>query len=464
MEARSTPTPFLRDHRPKAFTLGSLEIGEDDAWVADSYYPLLLRLDGHSGQVEGPIELKGIDRDEQNGRRDNQRLAIGSGAVWCGFGKELVRCEPETGSQDRFALPGSTLAAGPEGVWTGAAVFAPDGDIFRATGFVLRRLDESDGSIKEFDYPGRLLQLMDLGHGAVWVATFSPGTASTTALVRIAPDAGEVERELELSGMARQLWIDDARIWILTNRLVQEPSELRLEVHLMGIDPETMQVLSDLKDPQIYEGALQDGEVWTRSQFEHLPAAVRRLDPLTGESLGEMQLSELPLRQLKSGRGGVWADQISTAVKLGSDGPVAEFQVQGLPVPEHLVPPPLPEIKADEWEARARDELAAALETRVERGPSRRQEGGRVSRYEELDFESCELLGSFPNTQLAVYFRIAEHPGVLFGRRWRLWEPDGGADGSPLDGMTNLMEDVDKGGGPLLRPGAVPDQRGIVWI
>jgi hypothetical protein len=463
MEASSGLTPFLRDRRPKAFTFGFLAVDEDGAWVADSYYPLLIRLDGRSGQIEGPIELKDVPRHEQQGSQAIRCLAVGRGAVWCVFRDEMVRYLPETGAQARFPLSGDALAAGAEGIWTGSRGYVRDGEVMRAASTVLRRLDESDGRITPFDYSGRLLTLMALGHEAVWVATHSQGTTRTTTLIRIDPNSGEVKHELELSGMARQLWIDDARVWILTRAALSS----ELEAHLIGIDPDDMQIVSDVKDPPIYEGALYDGEIWTQSQFgEPKPgemAGVRRLDPVTGRSLGEIRLSRRP-RALNSGGDGVWADQISGAAKLSTEGPVAEFRTDGLHVPEHLLPPPPPEIQAEEWEARIRDQVAASLAGHAKRKARRPGTAGRQSRYEDIDFVSTELLGSFPTTWLAVYFRVDEHPDVLIGRRWRLWEPDGGTVDFPLDGMRHLSEDLDNRVRPILPVDAVADERGIVWI
>lgn len=88
----------------------------------------------------------------------------------------------------------------------------------------------------------------------------------------------------------------------------------------------------------------------------------------------------------------------------------------------------------------------------------------RVPYIRGVAFEEVRLDGEFPDTELVLLFRSQSHPGVLFGRRRRLWEEDG----SPI-AMVNILigihlqEDIESGE-PGLPPRPDVDASGIAWF
>jgi hypothetical protein len=78
--------------------------------------------------------------------------------------------------------------------------------------------------------------------------------------------------------------------------------------------------------------------------------------------------------------------------------------------------------------------------------------------------DSVELEGRFPTTSVVARFRADSHPGVGFGRRWRLYDELG----EPIElefADIELVEDVEAAGYGLPAPNdCVPDETGTVWF
>lgn len=94
-----------------------------------------------------------------------------------------------------------------------------------------------------------------------------------------------------------------------------------------------------------------------------------------------------------------------------------------------------------------------------------RSEGGEQHAFiRGITFESVELEGEFPRTAVVALFRADDRPGVLFGRRWNLYDDLGNAE--PLEYVDiNLMEDIEAAGyglPPMSK--CSPDENGIVWF
>jgi hypothetical protein len=82
-------------------------------------------------------------------------------------------------------------------------------------------------------------------------------------------------------------------------------------------------------------------------------------------------------------------------------------------------------------------------------------------KLEELTFESIEITGEFPYTEIVGLFRIDYAPARRFGRRWRLYD-DLGDMSSPADYVWfPLMETVAPG---YAGHGVKESDDGIVWI
>jgi hypothetical protein len=77
---------------------------------------------------------------------------------------------------------------------------------------------------------------------------------------------------------------------------------------------------------------------------------------------------------------------------------------------------------------------------------------------------SVDLRLAFPSTQVVVLFRAATHPGVLFGRRWDLYDDLGNPESLDYAEL-GLKEDVEAAGYGLPPPDAsTPDPDGIAWF
>jgi hypothetical protein len=81
-----------------------------------------------------------------------------------------------------------------------------------------------------------------------------------------------------------------------------------------------------------------------------------------------------------------------------------------------------------------------------------------------VTFGSVEQEGSFPEAAVVGLFRSEDHPGVLFGRRWPLYDELGNL--CDLDYVDiHLLEDIESGAGGLPSiDDCVPDSGGIVWF
>ena len=122
------------------------------------------------------------------------------------------------------------------------------------------------------------------------------------------------------------------------------------------------------------------------------------------------------------------------------------------------VPPPGVDLAA--YETGVRDDLRAAFF-----GGWTSSDDGRVVPYiTGVTFESVEVHGEFPDTQVVALFRSEDRPGVRFARRWTLYDEAGNPEDERMEyADVGLMEDVDTGCLPPVAD-CVPDAEGIVWL
>jgi hypothetical protein len=79
-----------------------------------------------------------------------------------------------------------------------------------------------------------------------------------------------------------------------------------------------------------------------------------------------------------------------------------------------------------------------------------------------VEFDSVEIVGSFPHTEVVALFHAADRAGIQFGRRWPLYDDLGNPQPLEYAGI-HLMEDIEAAGYGL--PGleaCVPDDDGLV--
>jgi len=88
---------------------------------------------------------------------------------------------------------------------------------------------------------------------------------------------------------------------------------------------------------------------------------------------------------------------------------------------------------------------------------------GGVSLIEGVTFESVTAVGSFPRSEIVALFRSVDRPGVLFGRRWPLYDALGNPESLEY-AEVHLEEDVEGWPGLPLASECRPDADGVVWF
>jgi hypothetical protein len=226
--------------------------------------------------------------------------------------------------------------------------------------------------------------------------------------------------------------------------------------------------------PTGVDAALQGDELWLsgRDPFDErlrgLPSVMRRVP--ADDDREELIAVPGTVDRLSSGPHTLWGrlDERSaerafgSLVAIGEDRAVQRTSLTELEVGAHLPPPP-PTIEARPTEEKVRNRLARSL---FGGRRSARPKAGKESRrpyIRGVTIEDVRLERSFPNTRVVVLFRAEQRPGVLFGRRRRIWE-DSGELSDVIDVMdVNLMEDVEACGyGLPVEPHVGPE--GISWF
>ncbi|MEX1008144.1 MAG: hypothetical protein WD271_09920 [Acidimicrobiia bacterium] len=124
-------------------------------------------------------------------------------------------------------------------------------------------------------------------------------------------------------------------------------------------------------------------------------------------------------------------------------------------------PAPVPPtgVDLDQFEQQELEGMRASL-----LGGWRDQSGKTQPFLEGVEFERIELRGRFPDTQVVSTFRAADRPGILFARRWNLYDELGNTSNLEYADI-HLMEDVKavgRGFPPLDE--CEPDVDGVVWF
>jgi hypothetical protein len=88
--------------------------------------------------------------------------------------------------------------------------------------------------------------------------------------------------------------------------------------------------------------------------------------------------------------------------------------------------------------------------------------GEQLPLIKRVSFDTVELRGSFPHTEVVALFHGAGRPGIQFGRRLGLYDELGNPADHQYAGIF-LMEDVESGGLPP-PDRCVPDAAGVVWF
>jgi hypothetical protein len=437
------------------FTPWQIAVGEREAWVADMHLPVLARVERATGEITGPHLLKRPDGSQGN----LMRLAMHRDCLCARWAEGVTFFDLGSGEQRTLAIPGTHLAAGPEGVWT----------VTHRAGLV--RVDrhgiQQSVEIPPFPY------CLTVGHGAVWVVSWTNPQEGRIVVSRINPRTGGITAAVELSGSPKHLVSDRTGIW--ANVWVQHPACRQITSHLIGLDPQTAEVTSDIDlEPTGAFGPIIDGEIWLQSTdpFDHAargrPTTIRRVSAADGRLLGAVELDGW-LTWPVAGPGSVWGrverrSDARTLSEIDTERQqVRYFDLGHLDVSTYLPPPP-PSIEARDMERQVRDRLTDSLFGGwIRTNPETGEELERLPYIRGVTFEEVRLEGRFPQMEIVVLFRADEHPGLVFDRRRRIWEDDGALSGV-IDVMdVNLMEDVEACGHGLPEK-PVADASGIAWF
>jgi hypothetical protein len=445
------PTPHIRDRWVNyRFIPQHLAADESGLWVAESSLPLLAHVDQH-GNVVGPTPLEVPDAT----RGDVHGLGLDRDGVWVRFTTGLTHFNPRSGQQREVLIPGAHLAVGDEAIWT----LGVDGHLVR--------VDLQTATPEAFAPVGVASALL-AAHGLVWVMVWDP---PRTIVVRIDPRTGNVVGSTVTDGAAQTLLGTPhgvvARVWRRVG------ASRRIDDTLVSLDRQGIVLGERIITPTGVDATLHGDEVWVsaRDPFDDgllgLPSAVRKV-----RADGTEELIPVPgsVDRLTSGSRGIWArlhtrndsSWFGSVIEVSEGGRTKAHGMSTIDVTEYLPPPPAA-IEAKPVEESVRDRLAESLLLGgVAVDPDT---GAHLPRpyIEGVTFEDVRLEKSFPDTEVVALFRAEEHPGLLFGRRRRVWEASGELSGS-IDVMdVNLMEDVMACGYGLPRnPEA--DGSGICWF
>ncbi len=265
------------------------------------------------------------------------------------------------------------------------------------------------------------------GGGRVWAFLESRGEHDPTAICEVLLDRRELAPPLPVRC--------DSPVAVLADRVVELRSEL------------------GRWDPPGDATGEDDDLDW---------GAVARLVPATGGPALEVVLGRLELAPSVAAVGSTlwfWSRAGDELVALDVESATARrvrLAVDLGPFAPVVQPPPGVDLAAYE------QDWLAIMRHRLQDGWVGR-DGQPVSFVGGVDVESVELEGRFPDTAIVARFRAEEErPGVLFARRWLLYDGLGNCD-PPEYADIHLMEDLMTSPGLPPMSMCVSDDDGIVW-
>ena len=452
--------PHYPDHwAGRRFTPRLIAPTATAAWVIESGLPLLARIDTATGEVTGPLPL---ERPESAHPPEAAALVATDDAVWVRWSEGVTRFDPSSGEQRSLALGGGRLlAAGEEGVWT----LGPDG--------LVARIDHQATRVELAGASETRVHNLAVGAGAVWTLSSADAPGRCT-LSRLDPSTGALDGTLTLEGnpgwSPRALMVESGSVWVSVWR---KGTAGRSRKFLVGVPASAMSITSEIEiDSTGAVGPVLDGELWVlgeqpSSPERGMPTTLHRLDATSGAPIGEVPVSGW-IDSLVAGPASVWGclerheQWPCPVIEIDPSGTERVLSLDHLDVSAQLPPPPRP-IRARPVEEEIRDSLARVLFGGwIGTDPD---SGEKIQRpyIRGVSVEEVRLEGKFPDTLVVALFRAHDRPGMLFGRRQRVWEDDGTYSGviDVLD--VNLMEHVEtlRNGLPADRQ---PDDTGVVWV
>lgn len=403
-------------------------------WVAASLLPLVVHVDNH-GAITGPFRLESpFDSSEISGL-----IVDADEQVWIHWPGGISHFDPATLKQRSLKQSARGLALGEGALWTVDYEGQPV------------RIDPATLKPAALGAVGRSIFGLEVSQGIVWVMTWD-AELSRTIVVRIDPHDGAILGSTVVAGNAQQHLLAHpdgvvVRVW-----RPFEDGQAYFDDTLIWLDADGGVKRELVIEPTGVSAAVRDEEVWLSGldPFDHRsygqPSVIRRMRQ---DGTEETFTVAGTVDQLIAGSTAVWGrlDERHAPRRAGSlivvtlDGVLRAIDLSGIDIERHLPPPP-PAIEAQDVEERARARIADALfGGGLVTDPDTGQHH-RVPAIRGITIEDVRLEGSFPDTQVVVLFRAEERPGVLFGRRRRIWEDSGELSDLVSVMDVNLTEDI----------------------
>ena len=349
--------------------------------------------------------------------------------------------------------------------------------VWRIAGDSVQKVDLGGEVSAEGAFAGQLVTVCRLPTdplvervGPRYVSIYRPAT------VLVHDGDGAVRRLGSVDDAMGEVWIDGPEVWLLgfnRDHFSDGPCEVR-PVDIAGAvlgDPLPVFVSRPLAvlDRQLAELVWPEragcGPGWPDlaegNGDEPRSGLLLRLVPVYGGEESTISVPRVESRCLRQGKS-LWFRSLRrpalVEVDVG-DRTVREIRmdIDCRPYVPLAVPPPGVDLKR--YERNQLEDIRGSL-----LGGWCSQDGSRLPFIRGVTFQSVELRGEFPGSEVVALFRSRERPGVLFGRRWPLYDDLGNL--APLEvADINLMEDVEASGHglPPLRA-CIPDTDGIVWF
>lgn len=219
-----------RERPREAYSL----VAATDLWVGDSVFGDIFHIDGETGTVLATIDVTGIDE----GSGANALVAVSGDSIWAtgstgGDQSVVYRIDPETGGVDAvIPVEGDLwngLVAADSGVWV--FTWGPRSDDGRDPFFVTR----IDGVTNQVVWSTDVSPLwpafggdLVFGHGYLWAIGSEECSCRGIAL-RISPETGEINGEIEVGVFPLAMAVGERWIWFIDTSSEGERTVLRID-------------------------------------------------------------------------------------------------------------------------------------------------------------------------------------------------------------------------------------------
>jgi len=426
--------------------------------------PVVARVDRVSGAVLGVASWP-ID-DTLRELPSITDIGAGGDAVWVAAPNAggLVRLSPNLDEESQLipmeATIGTISAHGatcwarqkshggePDGSLGPAVWRVTDGDAVAVAfgGYVWQIAAEPEGLLVLMQRPARThAERRDRGAGTAWLY---PGV-----LARVRADAVEHLIDLEDLGGA-SLFVVGRQAWILSGGHADPPwlAEVDLVQSVLGRQiPLPWPVIGLAVDGQhawVHTSDSGHLSTWDRQEvFVRVPLANG-----AGLEHGRVVVRGDVMNFVVDGSF-VWASREAAA---GGERPPLRINTNTLEAVEWPVQVDLTALLPTPRPPEGVDPVSYAEQERA---------GLERSRIEDVQLERVFVQGQFPDTQVVAHFRSPERRGVLFGRRWSLFDDYGNLQDLsyvPLELEENVVA-ADHGLPPINR--CLPNADGVVWF